>query len=116
MKNILLALCTLAVMMVNCKPRQGDDVGSTSIPADNAAATSLSGAWTVSGDPNATVLIRKDSIYYVDWGKSFRYRASTDSMTIYFDDFIYKASYRIDHDTLYFSQNGSVNIMFRWKE
>ena len=58
------------------------------------------GVWTNGNTAKATFKIGKDSIYYVDELKSFKYELTADSIKIHYADFNYAAKIRFIKDTL----------------
>lgn len=115
MKNLFIALCSLAVIGFGCKNLSGGDSDNSPKSSENTFNPALLGAWSDTGYPVASCVVREDSIYYTDLGKSFRYHSTGDSMTIYFDDSVFKGSFRINQDTLFCTHNGATNTLLRAK-
>ncbi|MBS1664785.1 MAG: hypothetical protein JST68_27310 [Bacteroidetes bacterium] len=73
------------------------------------------GTWAAIGEPNATFVITKDSIFYPDHNKTYKYVLSHDSMHIQFDD--YDGDYLVKmrgKDTLVLME-GEPNVYYRFK-
>jgi len=60
----------------------------------------ITGIWTDGNSENATFDIRKDSIYYVEQFKSYKYSLTNDSIKIHYPDFTYSAKIYFLKDTL----------------
>jgi len=60
----------------------------------------LIGLWTDGSSGSATFDIKKDSIFYVDQFKSYKYSQKQDSIKIYYPDFTYTAKVYFTDDTL----------------
>lgn len=60
----------------------------------------LIGIWGENVNDNATFVIDKDSIFYFDNDEYFKYKTSKDSIFIYYDEYLYKAKFIIEKDSL----------------
>jgi len=76
----------------------------------------LIGIWTDGSSDNATFDIKKDSIFYVDQFKSYRYSLNQDSIKIYYPDFTYTAKvYFIDDTLVMDSQDDGIAKFWKFK-
>lgn len=71
----------------------------------------LIGIWTDGRTENATFDIRKDSIYYVEQMKSYRYSTRGDSIKIYYEDYTFNANVYFIKDTLAISSEEGGQIL-----
>lgn len=73
------------------------------------------GVWTDGSGPNAGVRIEKDSIYNVELLESTKYALSGDSLTIYYDDELFKAKIKkLDADSLIYVNKYGETRMWRF--
>lgn len=77
--------------------------------ASCSTSSKLYTIWTDGSTENATFLIEKDSIYFVDDLKKYKSIITNDSIIVFKED-ILKYKYKIKNDTLYLK-----NILGNWK-
>lgn len=65
----------------------------------------LQGVWATSIGENASFWIKKDSIFYLDNFKSYKYCTKEDSIFIYYDNWIYKGTFKFRSDSLLLIDN-----------
>ncbi len=102
-----LIIILLSILIWGCtSPKKSDDVDTTKASPKIDEQSSIFfkdkiiGIWTGGESPNATFEINKDSIYYVDHFKSYKYTLKNDSIKIFYDDYDYSAKIYFLKDTL----------------
>lgn len=75
----------------------------------------LVGIWGISTDANASFQIKKDSIYYPEYFKSYGYKTSKDSIFVNFDNYIFKAKYGFANDSLVFKSGDKKTSFVRFQ-
>jgi hypothetical protein len=94
----------------NVSLEKEDDINDTS-------HQKLLGAWAAIGSENATMLISKDSIYYIDSDKSFRYTLQGDTISIAYDDWTYSGVIsKLKNDSLIIADESSESIFIRFNK
>jgi hypothetical protein len=86
---------------------------------DNAKQTNqsdLSGVWTDGSSENATLDIRKDSIYYVDQSASYKYSLSNDSIKILYPDWTFTGAVIFNKDTLVIASEDGTTKYWKFKD
>jgi hypothetical protein len=91
-------------------------------PKQELGRKGLLGAWiatddNASDDPNATLQIGRDSIFYLDDLKSVHYNLSSDTISIYYKDFTFRAFFRTTKDSLLMTdlESGELSSFVIWK-
>jgi hypothetical protein len=75
------------------------------------------GIWTNGTDDNSTFKINKDSIYYTDEFKSYKYLLMKDSIKIFYDDLTYSAKIHFVKDTLMMdSKDDGISKYWKFKD
>ena len=109
MKRNLVLFIGLVLFSFGCASKTKKDVVNSVI---NTALTinpvkpstfqkdQLIGIWISPQSDNPTLEIGKDSIYYINHDKSYKYVVKEDSIKIYYEDFIYSAKTYFYKDTL----------------
>jgi hypothetical protein len=86
---------------------------------DNAKQTNqsdLAGVWTDGSSENATLDIRKDSIYYVDQSASYKYSLSNDSIKIIYPDWTFTGAVIFNKDTLVMASEDGTTKYWKFKD
>lgn len=73
------------------------------------------GIWKIHGEENSTFQIYKDSIYYTDKGKKYKYKIVKDSFYIYYDGWIDKSKFKIIGNKLIFDGEIGKDTFERFK-
>ena len=109
----------LSLHLLACQGNKQDvshSTSDTSAPKkvySNDLPRSLMGLWSEKGDPNPIFEIRADSIYYPDQDLLYRFQVKEDSLTIFYEDYIYTAKIiMLDSSTIILENNdGSVQYV-----
>jgi hypothetical protein len=87
---------------------------SRPVIANNIATKSMDsnekliGVWTDGSTENASIEIGRDSIFYVDRLASYPYSVDSNTISIKYSDFVYKALVSWRQDTLVFTDQDGV--------
>lgn len=73
----------------------------------------LIGVWGPSINENASFRIQKDSIYYPEYFKSFKYTTTMDSIFIHYDGWIFKGVFYFMNDSLVLKTKNKENRYVR---
>ena len=76
----------------------------------------LIGIWRLAGDINSTFWISNDSICYTDYSNAcYYYRINSDTIVIYYNDWVNKTKYNIiGDDTLLFVNDDKIDTLLRF--
>lgn len=98
------------------KSSLNDTVRLTNNKNDKTLDKKILGIWTDGTTDNATLDIRKDSIFYVDQFQTYKYSVVNDTIQIYYSDWTYKGKVEYKKDTLIFSSEESVSKYWKFKK
>jgi hypothetical protein len=76
----------------------------------------LLGIWTDGGSTNASFVIKKDSIFYVDQFTSYKYELNGDSIKIKYPEMIYTGKIRLLKDSLFLESDGETIKYWKFKK
>jgi hypothetical protein len=76
----------------------------------------LQGAWTDGSTDNATFSFNNNGIYYVEHVQTYPYTIESDSITIEYEDHIYKAQILLHKDTLIMRNEDGETRFWRFRK
>jgi len=75
------------------------------------------GVWTDGTGPNASIRFENDSIYNVDLFEMAKYELTGDSLTIYYEDDLFKSKInKLDNDSLIYVSRFGETKMWKFKD
>ena len=76
----------------------------------------LKGIWTDGSTENASFEIQKDSIYYLDNNRSYRYFLLYDTLKILYEDYTFVSTIKVSDDSLYIINGNGETRFWRFKD
>jgi hypothetical protein len=73
---------------------------------------SLIGLWSEKGAPNPIFEIKADSIYYPDQDLLYRFQIKEDSLTIFYEDYIYTAKIVMPDSSTIILENNDGSVQY----
>lgn len=111
-KNVIFVLGLALSISCSAKNKTATKIDNKAIDVSN-----IQGIWTNGQTDNATFRIKKDSIYYVDNFKSFKYEISSDTLIIKFDGYNDVSKIlKIDNDSLILFKNNQRLRFWKFKD
>lgn len=109
--KLFFCIIGIFIMLTNCTKN------TQTIKSEIENKSFLTGIWTDHSSENATFVIEKDSIYYVDSNKRFSYSTKNDSLLIKYEGFegAYKVI-KLNADSLILADNEAKTIFVRFKD
>lgn len=119
MRKIVMLYFLFIIFLIGCKEKPDMKSNLADMKDRNSSLSdSLLGKWGGPGESTPVFEIRKDSIYYLERSVAYPYKIIDRDFIIYFPD--HSATLRgirVDHDTIFFSDDqGLTTIGIRFKK
>ncbi len=114
-------LIFLTFTLCNCQnnssnpPKNSGSVSNGLTSSQKEVVNDISGIWKLKGDENPTFEIKRDSIYYIDQGEIYAFNTKSDSIFIFYNDWIYKGLFAIKEGKLILTDGTNKSIYLKWK-